>query len=266
MHSQIFLENTVYEDILLAKEAGFDGIEIYIPRLLHDLKEGTDIGLLNSVLGNMNVLMLDALLGIELMENYHGSEFIAHFERVCTLAVQLNCGAIQVVVLDGLNYCRPHERILKIKRSLSILADLAWSHRIRLAIEPVCFSAFRSLQDVLDVVASVGSDRVGMILDTWHLWISKVCPKEISALDPRLIMGAHLGDSKPRQGAVWSDDARGALPGKGIVPMGVFVDAIKDSGYSGWWTVEVHGRSHFKEMSARQLAYAMYQSAINLLN
>lgn len=265
MHSEIFVEDNVLESINLAKEAGFDGLEIFIPRLLKDIQDGADLAKIRSALSGMQVPMLGALLGIESVERKKEVELTKLLKHTCLLSEWFDCNVIQVVALNALDGCRRAERIKKIASSISILAEIAGSKNIRLALEPVCFSSFSSLQDAVEVVMAVGCDKAGLVLDTWHLWVNGTQPEDIIALEPHIILNAHLADSKPRIGKWWTNDDRHALPGEGVVPLEEYVNAIKTTGYNGWWTVEVHGRENFKHWTSRQLASLMYKRALDVL-
>jgi 4-hydroxyphenylpyruvate dioxygenase len=117
---------------------------------------------------------------------------------------------------------------------------------VRLGLEPVTFSPFRRLDHAIEVVERVGPDKVGLCLDTWHLWTSGVSWDSVAEVDPALIVAVHLGDTELKSGSNWSDDDRAALPGEGILPLDEGIEALMRTGFEGMWAVEMKSRRHWE--------------------
>lgn len=263
-HSACTTYSNVVTDIRSAREAGYYGIELWIPKLLRYLDAGYTIDDLTAALGNLRVTMLDVLLPIETRDQGRRRELLDLCARVAPLAAQLRCDALQVVALDDFpsDDWATQSRILA--GSLSELSDIAVDSGVRLALEPVSFSRFHSLEHAVELVETVGRDRVGLVMDTWHLWTGGVSWNDVSEVDPALICCAHLGDTEPKKGAVWSDDDRTALPGDGVLPLRDAIDAIRATGYDGVWSVEILGLRH-REWDPAILAREMITRARGLL-
>jgi sugar phosphate isomerase/epimerase len=131
-------------------------------------------------------------------------------------------------------------------RSLAELADISAPFGVRLALEPVSFTPLRTLGQALEVLEVAGRDNVGLCLDTFHLWTGGTSWEEVAALDPALVMVAHISDVKPRKGEEWSDDDRDVLPGDGILPLEEGIAAIRATGYDDLWCVEMLGAYHWE--------------------
>jgi sugar phosphate isomerase/epimerase len=258
LHTGCLPHTDIVTDLRLARNAGFDGIELSIPKLLRHVEGGYRPEQIASSLGTLSVTMLDALLAIE----RRGQEQRSACERVAEIAAVLGCTALQVVALDDFADFGAAEMRRVLVAALSELSDVAAPHGIRLALEPVSFSPFRQLDQALEVVMEVGVDRAGIVLDTWHLWAADVPWEQVAALDPSSIVCAHLGDGHPRSGATWSDADRNALPGDGVVPLKEGIEAIRATGFAGPWSVEILGHVNLPPAA---LAIELVQRARRLL-
>jgi sugar phosphate isomerase/epimerase len=246
LHAATVMHTNLVTDVRVAREAGYDGIELWIPKLSRYLDAGLTVEQLREDLGPLEVPMLDTLLPIESTDPRQRAELLATCERMAAVAAALGCPAIQVVALDGFAGATWAEQRAELAESLRALGRVAGEFGVRLAVEPVVFSPFDSVAQALEVVELVGADRLGLCLDTWHLWTSGDDWEQVAALDPELILTVHLGDTLERAEAEWRDEDRGALPGEGVLPMAEAIGAIGRSGYDGVWTVEMKGREHWE--------------------
>ena len=113
-------------------------------------------------------------------------------------------------------------------------ADYAKQVSINLSIEPLnrfeCY--FLNIgQDASDYVDLVDRDNFGYLYDTFHANIEEKDPVGIINKTIKKINHIHI-----------SENDRGT-PGKGNVPWAETFEAIKNSGYDGWLTIEAFGRA-----------------------
>ncbi len=134
-----------------------------------------------------------------------------------------------------------HARRL-IKDALTQLAPLATELNVKLAVEPMhpgCagqWTFLTSLDDVLAMLAAVGSPQVQMVFDTYHLGQQPGLLERIPALIPQIAL-VQLGDLKsPPVG----EQNRCRL-GTGVLPLREIVAALRAAGYDGHFDVELIG-------------------------
>lgn len=241
IHIDCTPDTDVETDIRNVRSAGFDGLELTIPKLARYLADRRDESQLQRALDGLAVTMIDVLMPVERGDPRYRRELLDACDRWARLARLLDCPALQVVVLDEFEVTSWPQRRAVIVESLQRLAERASAHGVRLGLEPVCFSPFRSLDQTLEVVELVGSERVGLVLDTWHLWVTDARWAEVAEIESRDIVTVQVGDSGPRRGPDWRDGDRTALPGDGLVPLDDAIDAITRTGYDGFWSVEMVG-------------------------
>lgn len=264
LHTGSILYTNVLTDVRVAREAGYDAIEIVIPKLVRYLDAGYRLDDLLAALGPLRPAMINSFLHIERQEPDFRRGLLAECERLCAVAQSLSCRALQVIALNALRGMPWPEMRLCLAHSLAELADIAAPFGVTLALEPVTFTPLRTVAQALEVFDCAGRDNVGLCLDTFHLWTAGTPWDEVAALDPALVVVAHLGDVLPRWGEEWSDDDRDVLPGDGILPLGEGIQAIRATGYDGLWSVEMMGARHW-EWDPAVLARELKQRAGRLL-
>jgi sugar phosphate isomerase/epimerase len=246
LHTGSIMHTNIMTDIRVAREAGYDAIEIYIPKLVRYLDAGYQAGDLLPTLGSLRPAMINSFLHVERQEPEVRHELQLQCERLCAVASVLSCPALQVIALDALRGKPWPEIRTKVGQSLAELADIAAPFGVRLALEPVSFTPLRTLAQALEVLDVAGRTNVGLCLDTFHLWTGGTPWNGVASLDPSLIVVAHISDVMPRRGEEWSDADRDVLPGDGILPLREGIEAIRATGYDGLWSVELMGAYHWE--------------------
>src|SRR5687767_13613835 len=133
-------------DIKLVREAGFDEIELQIPKMEKYFAVWNTIEDLKGVLNGFPVTMLDCLYPFEPQDAPTRERLRRDCERYSSWAEALGCTALQVVALDGLKGLPWSEARPKYASALRELADIAAPHGVRLGVEPLVWSPFHSMQ------------------------------------------------------------------------------------------------------------------------
>jgi sugar phosphate isomerase/epimerase len=93
-----------------------------------------------------------------------------------------------------------------------------------------------SLDDTLALLEKIGNPRVKMVLDTYHLGHDPELVKRIPDIVSHVAI-VQLGDARqPPAG----EQNRCRL-GEGTIPLREIVDALKSTGYDGYYDVELLG-------------------------
>jgi sugar phosphate isomerase/epimerase len=109
-----------------------------------------------------------------------------------------------------------------------------------IAIEPMHasiaadYSWITSIPDAVALLDDIGEPNTGIMFDVWHLWDTPDVLGEIRRHSHRFV-GVHVDD--------WRDPTRNwcdrVLPGDGIADLAGILGALDESGYRGWYELEI---------------------------
>jgi sugar phosphate isomerase/epimerase len=261
-------------DIRIARETGYEGIEIIGSKLYRYLDHGFTPESLLPHLEGLTVVAMGYVQDIERQEPEEYAALLEECEKMCALAQKL--GAAQVQVLTGpiepglgLEASDSYKRIMELPwpelmkstaENLATLADMAASYDLSLYLEPLTWTRMHTLEQALELIDAAERDNVGLLIDFWHHWTSGTTPDDIAKLDKNLIAGVHFCDSLPLVDGPVTHDLREVWTGGGNIPLKEWVDAVTSTGYDRWMAAELFSSKHW-EMDpwrvARNLAEMM---------
>lgn len=137
----------------------------------------------------------------------YGDNFQQHIERIGAVARVLgDCG-----IRFGLEYCatptlrrgKPHEFI-------------------------------HTLPQLRELIAAIGAPNLGLVLDSWHWWMSGSPAAELASLRPEEIVAVDLNDAPTGVPPAALRDRQRELPGAtGVIDVGQFLGALRGLSYAG---------------------------------
>jgi sugar phosphate isomerase/epimerase len=128
------------------------------------------------------------------------------------------------------------ESIDELRAGASVLAEAG----VRAALEFVPYASVRTLAEGVEACATVGWDRCGLLLDSWHFFRGGEDWELLRSLAPEQIALVHLNDAPPTVvDLVYESRFRRMPPGEGIFPLADFLDALEGIGYEGVVSLEV---------------------------
>jgi sugar phosphate isomerase/epimerase len=226
------------EDVAQYLDAGIPGIGVWRQKL-SDFGEDKGIELLaDSGLQVSNLLWAGGFTG---SDGRTLRESIDDAEEAVRLAAQMRAGCLIVYSGGRAGHTHNHARRL-VKEALLELAPLADELQVTLALEPMhlrCagdWTFLTGLDDTLTLLDMVGSPRLKLAFDTYHLGQDHQVVDRLNEVADRIAV-VHLGDCKtpPRDEQNRSRLGEGAIPLKGIVA------ALIGAGYDGFYDVELIG-------------------------
>lgn len=253
----------VVSDIAVAKAAGYTGIELQSPKLYRYLDAGYAVQTLPPLLEGLEVTGIGAVLDLERQGDAR-SGFLAEVVRMCDIAlalgapiVQLCTGPVDWEVVKDFRAGRlaPHDQRYRGTLGLSEnealdaaasnvreAADIAADRGLDLYLESLAWSNLNRHRHSLEIIERAGRPNVGIAVDTWHYWTTGDTLEEVAATPKELIKAVHISDGfdLDRQNEVADQSVhRNVVIGGGAIPLQQWVDAIKSTGYDGWWVSEM---------------------------
>ncbi len=252
LHGQVTLHSNILSDVRIAREAGYEALEVHTDKLLRFLDAGRPPEELRDALAKYRIkaAAIDIIGGIEATGSRERKALLAQTEQLCGVAVTIGAPTIQVNPFSGLDGL-PIEDIIRITaQNLKEIAGIGANHGIRFQIEGAAWTPIHSLHDCLWLMEATDRENVGLVIDFWHFWASRgATPEEIAALDASIIYGVHLCDGfRPEPGAPWVDERelRGVLPGEGNLPVRGWMDAIRATGFDGYLSGEFLNQAYWE--------------------
>ena len=229
---------SIEEDAHAYAERGFTGIGIYRPKL-------EDFGLSRTI-----ELLAESSLAVTSLSwagGFTGSDGRAYEDAVrdAIAAVRdaANLRAETLIVLAGgrNNHIRNHAR-RTLCEALKNIAIVAEEFGVRVSLEPIhpgCgeeWSFVNDLQSTLDIIETVASPQLGIVLDTYHMGMDEEVTRWLPEIIPHLHL-VQLGDARHSP----LGEMNRCLLGEGCVPLTSILQALSDHHYAGPFEVELIG-------------------------
>jgi sugar phosphate isomerase/epimerase len=235
----------VATDIAIAADTGYDAVELHTDKLDRYLQAGFTGTDLRSVLEahGMEVNSIDIIGDVEtqIPEKHHRN--LRKAELLCRTAQQIGCPTVQLNGFCELEGLSEQETIVKTAENIREICSIGLNHGIRFQYEGGAWTPIHSIEQCRALVETVDRDNFGLVIDFWHFWASRGGdPEEIARLDKDIIFGVHVSDGfRPGENEPWVDETelRGALPGDGEVPIREWMDAVRATGFDGYYSGEI---------------------------
>lgn len=126
------------------------------------------------------------------------------------------------------------------------LADIARMYRVQLAMEFNYCKIVNSVQTVTDILRKVNHPGLGFVFDTCHFYKSPSKLEDIRLLKQEDIALVHVTDLERMPVELMTDMNR-VIPGDGIIPLADYFRAIAETGYAGYYSVEIFNQALWAE-------------------
>ena len=91
-----------------------------------------------------------------------------------------------------------------------------------------------SMREMRELIAEIGAGNVGLVLDSWHWWTAGETEADLLALKAADVVSVDLNDAPAGIPVDRQLDGQRELPcATGVIPMGVFLNALQRLGYDG---------------------------------
>lgn len=258
LHTKSIYRSNLVSDIRIAAEAGFDGVEMVGTKIMNYLNAGNTAEDCKALLDKYNMEM-NCIVDIAHCERTDEESVKKLREEAHTLgsfAKTVGCPTIQLVPLMA-HEGKSWEEVKTLTAStVNQILDIGAEYGIGFQLEPVAWSPIHSLAQSLEFIEYTGRDNIGMVIDFWHLWYGeKTTPAEVAALDPKMIRNIHFCDGTRNEPGTECDEEilRGVFAGEGSIPMEDWINAVKATGYDGYWSYELISKEHW-EADTKEIA------------
>ncbi|EMI16860.1 Xylose isomerase domain-containing protein TIM barrel [Rhodopirellula maiorica SM1] len=226
------------EDVHAYTSRGFTGIGVYRPKL-EDFGLDRTIELLAEA--SMSVTSLSWVGGFTGSDGRATDDAIADAIHAVRDAANLKADTLIVLAGGQNNHIRNHAR-RTLCDALHEIAIVAEEFGVRLSLEPFhpgCgdeWSFVNDLQSTLDIIETVGSPNLGLVLDTYHVGMDEEVVRWLPDVVPHLHL-VQLGDARHSP----LGEMNRCLLGEGCVPLRTILETLREHRYAGPLEVELIG-------------------------
>lgn len=244
------------QEIVAATKRGFGGIGIYRPKI-------DDLGIDETAeLLFENRLAVSSLSWAGGFTGSDGRRFADAVEDAIDAVRDAEMlGADTLVILAGgrNNHIKRHlhNTLCGALREINAAAVV---HDVKLALEPFhpgCgdeWSFVNDIRSTLDIISAVGSDNLGLVLDTYHLGLDEQVHRWLPEIISHLNL-VQLGDAKHSP----LGEMNRCLLGEGSVPIPAILETLSSGGYDRWIEIELIGADvetlEYEDVLDHSLAY-----------
>jgi sugar phosphate isomerase/epimerase len=243
-------------DLHVARDTGYDGVLVVGDKLRQYLAEGFSLDQAKAALAGVPVLGMNNVRDIERSSPAERASLLAECEAACQLAAAIGCPAIQLLT-GPLDPAGPYRDPLVMDRrdlaretvaNLRSIGDIGRRSGVGFYIEALAWTPLSDLSTLLRILEEADQDNVGLAIDFWHLWNTGVQPDDVAQIDGTLIRSVDVCDGIGPPGALAGADQRGrrVWTGAGAIPLKVWVDAVRATGYDGTWSCELLSPQHWQ--------------------
>ncbi|MBI9101345.1 MAG: sugar phosphate isomerase/epimerase [Spirochaetales bacterium] len=245
LHGLLVRYSNVATDIMIAAKAGYDAVELHTDKLDRYLASGFTGKDINQLLAkhNMKVSCIDIIGDVETQDSVKLEKVMTKANLLVDTAAEIGCGTIQLNAFCELADKSEKENIDLTAENIREICKLGAKKGIRFQYEGAAWTPIHSIDQCRRLVDTVAMDNFGFVVDFWHFWASRGgSPEDVAKIDKNMIYGVHIADGfRPAEGAPWVDETllRGALPGDGEIPVSEWIEAVKATGYDGFYSGEI---------------------------
>lgn len=160
-------------------------------------------------------------------------------QRADLLRAAEQLGAVRIKV--GGHLAGGSADIDQVAEEFATLAEQARQAGTTVGIEPMPFADITTPEMGLEIVKKAGHPSGGVLIDIWHTARAGIDVESLASFPVEHIAGVELNDAdREVRGSLLEDTFNNRrFPGEGVLDVRGFINAIKKTGYTGTWGVEM---------------------------
>ena len=168
------------------------------------------------------------------------------FSENCAVAASVGCHRTGSYFPNRMSL-PPDEARRILRDRTGILAERAEPHGVAIGLEFLGLRTFRldephafinNVPDTITMLRETGRPNVGLILDSFHYFTSGGDLSQIRSLRAQDIVHLHVNDA-PHADVMSLEDTDRVLPGRGVIDLVGWFQAIAEIGYDGYVAIEI---------------------------
>lgn len=247
-------ELTVSEQLRIAAEAGYDGVELWVRELDQFVASGGSLVDVKNAAEQHGVSIAGLVAFFEwaVGNDVAREKGLEEAHRVFDMAAQLGCravaappsGLVKEPVVDPLVLAGRYREIVKIGRGYGVVPVLEfWGVSNNLG----------RLGETLFAAIECGEPEACILVDVYHMYKKGTPHGGIRLLNGSAIGMVHVNDYPADPPRETITDAHRVFPGDGVAPLKTFCADLRAIGYTGMLSLELFNESYW-QMDALEAA------------
>ncbi|QHW33048.1 sugar phosphate isomerase/epimerase [Paenibacillus rhizovicinus] len=242
----------VLEQVRIAAEAGYEGIELWVGDIEAYLQAGGTTGELRGSLERAGIALANAIAFFKWADRDEAvrEEGFAQAEREMRMLAELGCAAVaappfgDVADVSLADMGRHFARLSELGRTVGIDVYLEFWGRAR---------TLSRVDEALTVKRESGVEGAKLLLDPFHMYTGGSTVEDLKQVSGDSIGIFHVNDypADPPQAVI--TDADRVFPGEGVAPTAAIARQLYASGYRGFLSLELF-ITDFGGMTAEEVA------------
>lgn len=238
----------------IAKKTGFDAVEFTMDKI----ETANDQTVLNKLIEELreqklHTASINGPENFNLLEHHDFSTLLKRTDVIVSAARDMECNLLIPVPSPIKPGTSKEETIEQTTRALIELADHCGDINLGFEFLGMRDCSINNLEAASEVVGRVGLPNVGLVIDTFHMYLSDSKLSDIGELKDRVFL-VHVNDSERGDKANLTDANR-LFPGEGTIDLKAFAATIGRIGYDGFLSLELL-RPEYWQRDAEEIARA----------
>jgi sugar phosphate isomerase/epimerase len=243
------------EEIELAADAGYDGVEVWIRRIRKYVEDGGSLADMKKRIRDLG-LTVEGAIGFAawmVEDPDRRAEGMKHLREDMELVAAIGgtriaappAGANREAIDDLEAIARRYAAILELGRSTGVLPMLEiWGPSATLS----------RLPEAAYVVTACDDPDASLLLDAYHLYKGGSSFDGLRQLNGSKMSLFHLNDYPVDPPRETISDAHRVFPGDGVAPLGEILRTLYQTGFRGALSLELFNRTYWNEKTPEQVA------------
>jgi 2-keto-myo-inositol isomerase len=233
------------EDIIAAcAKAGFDGMELDL-RALDEAAPRASHADVKAMLAEGGLAPV-SVMALDLAPFATDDVAFDRFKRAAAAAQELGAPMLLTYCFAAVPDGMSREAALDVAGQRAARYAAA-AGPVKIALEPIGRTQLMGGPTAaLDIARRSGSPTVGIMIDTFHYYLSQVSDADILAIPLDKLFIVHVNDSEDRPIAELKDAHRLHV-GEGILPLDHDLALIRQLGYDGYLSVEIFREEYWRQ-------------------
>ncbi|MBM7565188.1 sugar phosphate isomerase/epimerase family protein [Paenibacillus sacheonensis] len=228
----------VLEQVRVAANAGYEGIELWVGEIEAYLRDGGTTAELRECLESSGVVLANAIAFFKWADNDEAvrEEGFAQAEREMRMLAELGCAAVaappfgDVADVPLADMARHYARLAALGRSIGIDVYLEFWGRA---------STLSRIDEAVIVQRESGVNGAKLLLDPFHMYTGGSEVDDLKQVNGSGIGIFHVNDYPANPPRAVITDAERVFPGEGVAPSAAIARQLYDSGYRGFLSLEL---------------------------